>query len=1359
MKRNFKLLVATLVLVVMVFTLASCAQVQGIIDKFMPHEHEYSAEWSSDETNHWHAAICEKGEECLSATADLAAHEIVDGACSVCGYKATVEDEEKPAPECKQHAWSGGYTVVKEPTCTEKGSNEHTCLICGEKGELEVAELGHSTEKLPGVAPSCDEPGISSGSYCTVCKEVLVEQTMIPATGHNYVKGVCSTCGAEDPNYDPHVTYIFETNTVVINKEDGSQNLTDKLAIPEGTTFVDGYFTIVGEVTQRVKNGEYVYCVEVGKQLKGGIQFTITGTATVEILFHSTSGSNTSWIGLIDADGNLIANNEGVNSVTGTGEGLLVTYTLSAGTYTVVSPALTIDETNEETGEVTTKDPYNRTARVYSIKVVELPPEEFVVETTDTYGYFDEYSFTAEAEGYYTFTLPAGLGFYSQAKYDSYAAPELDFYDNANGGTVVLGLKAGETIVFYVGAITRDTWTMTWTFAAGEVEDNTQGGGSSDVSDLYVGSNTVTLTGDDISNGKTFNFIVTEEGTYTFACDFFAIVCDETGMQIGRGQVYLVPGNYTVTLVSIMVMPAGNYTVRVEYTAPASGEPDGSSDYPFVLDTLPESVTFESDTFTYVYYVFTADADCSVTFTWATADSYFIYFELDENGNTTENSASGYLKLSHTILVEAGKSYKVGLCTWNEAGETTVTISTSTCDHVWSDATCSAPSTCSICGVTTGDTLEHTSSGEATCTQPEVCTVCGEELSTAWHNMDETYVYATCTEDGSYHGVCLDCGYEESNVIPAQGHSNWNMTCGDTGECMECGAEFTMVHDFTWSPATCTDPAYCGNCWQYIGEPLAHNYVNGVCTECYMEDPDYVPCNHEYFYPCDKVCMLCYEITNPDATHTIVAVDAKDATCTENGNIAYWYCSECGYAWADEALTQVTNRMSIIIPAAHTYAYSCDKVCAVCYELTNEDAEHTIVAVDAKAATCTATGNIAYWYCSECGYAWADEALTQVTNQMSIVVPTIDHDYDHVVTAPTCTAAGYTTHTCAFCDYSYTDSETEATGHADNNGDFKCDGCATTMLPEDGEALTIVEALAIAKLVGTSYTSQKYYVTGIIKSVYNTTYGNLYLVDDEGNELTIYGLYSADGNTRYDAMSYKPLAGDEITVYTVLGTYVNSNSGSISYQGKNAWLDEVVHEHKYSDATCTLPATCVCGETQGDALGHSYEEGSCTVCGSLDPDYEGEISAPTYVKVTSADDLTTGTYVLVVNGYVATKYDSASSGWVLTEAFTATGDTIVSDSIATWTLTVTGSNVTIKDSNGTFIKPKSGNNNGIQSGSYNWAWTISNGNVNFKGTGSDTTILAFNKQEGKIRAYKTTTVSGNATSYPSNFTLYKLVTD
>ena len=38
--------------------------------------------------------------------------------------------------------------------------------------------------------------------------------------------------------------------------------------------------------------------------------------------------------------------------------------------------------------------------------------------------------------------------------------------------------------------------------------------------------------------------------------------------------------------------------------------------------------------------------------------------------------------------------------------------------------------------------------------------------------------------------------------------------------------------------------------------------------------------------------------------------------------------------------------------------------------------------------------------------------------------------YNNTVTAPTCTAQGYTTHTCSVCGYSYKDTYTDANGHA-----------------------------------------------------------------------------------------------------------------------------------------------------------------------------------------------------------------------------------------------------------------------------------------------------------------------------------------
>ena len=44
----------------------------------MSHEHSYSEDWKSDDTNHWHECSCKDRK-------DEAAHEFVLGTCSVCG--------------------------------------------------------------------------------------------------------------------------------------------------------------------------------------------------------------------------------------------------------------------------------------------------------------------------------------------------------------------------------------------------------------------------------------------------------------------------------------------------------------------------------------------------------------------------------------------------------------------------------------------------------------------------------------------------------------------------------------------------------------------------------------------------------------------------------------------------------------------------------------------------------------------------------------------------------------------------------------------------------------------------------------------------------------------------------------------------------------------------------------------------------------------------------------------------------------------------------------------------------------------------------------------------------------------------
>ena len=138
----------------------------------------------------------------------------------------------------------------------------------------------------------------------------------------------------------------------------------------------------------------------------------------------------------------------------------------------------------------------------------------------------------------------------------------------------------------------------------------------------------------------------------------------------------------------------------------------------------------------------------------------------------------------------------------------------------------------------------------------------------------------------------------------------------------------------------------------------------------------------------------------------------------------------------------------------------------------------------------------------------------------------------------------------------------ECTEHVDANSDEKCDNCGadvpaadtpvdpeTPEIPAADSTLTVEQVIALGSAQEhNTYTEGKYYVTGVITEVYNTQYGNLKITDGNGNILTIYGTYSADGTVRYDALEVKPVAGDTITVYGIVGQYNGTP------QVKNGWI-------------------------------------------------------------------------------------------------------------------------------------------------------------------------------------------------------------
>lgn len=105
---------------------------------------------------------------------------------------------------------------------------------------------------------------------------------------------------------------------------------------------------------------------------------------------------------------------------------------------------------------------------------------------------------------------------------------------------------------------------------------------------------------------------------------------------------------------------------------------------------------------------------------------------------------------------------------------------------------------------------------------------------------------------------------------------------------------------------------------------------------------------------------------------------------------------------------------------------------------------------------------------------------------------------------------------------------------------------------------TIPEVLEIGgSLSRGGATDNSFYVEGRITSITNTTWGNLYIEDEDGNSLFIYGLYDSSGTTRYDAMSTPPAVGDTVCLYGPIMRYYNSSTGEEKIEMTSARLISV----------------------------------------------------------------------------------------------------------------------------------------------------------------------------------------------------------
>ncbi len=459
-----------------------------------------------------------------------------------------------------------------------------------------------------------------------------------------------------------------------------------------------------------------------------------------------------------------------------------------------------------------------------------------------------------------------------------------------------------------------------------------------------------------------------------------------------------------------------------------------------------------------------------------------------------------------------------------------------------------------------GHTMQETQARAATCTETGnntyyTCITCGivfqddqgehqttvdaETIPALGHTMVKTEaVAATCTESGTNaYYTCTVCGksYKDAEgsqkttsgaeYLPAMGHS--------------------MKRIDTQAP-TCTED---GNRAYYVCDTCHRAFRNASGSEATTAEAEALPAlghrmtetpakaatcttsgNNAYF-----TCATCHKIYKdadgrqettkeaevlPALGHTMTETAAKEATCTESGNNAYFTCETCHLVFKDaegkqkttvaaETLKALGHKMTKTAAKAATCTEDGNNVyftCATCHKVykdqqgtqeTTVQAEtlkalgHSMTATPAKAATCTESGNNAYFTCGTCHKVYKDRLGTQETTVKEETLPALGHTMAKTeAKEPTCTEDGTNAYyTCATCHQVFKDElgqrrttvsaeKLSAFGHtmkqtapkeatcteSGNHLYYTCITCGIVFQDEEGEKQTTVDAETIPAL-------------------------------------------------------------------------------------------------------------------------------------------------------------------------------------------------------------------------------------------------------------------------------------------------------